>query len=96
MKQSKPTHEDVEMFHDEGNYVIICLPEYLSNIRNKLSASSIPHSEPETVVSQRQLNGNTLSTVGLHMNELRLPHSDIVLEWFRMNQNSFERDPQEF
>lgn len=90
MRDSKPTSEDVEIFHDKGEYVIICLPEYLSDIQEKLLASSIPHSEPEAVVSPRIVEENTRTTVEMIMNEVRMPHNDGVLAWFHASKNQFE------
>lgn len=95
MKDSKPTSEDVEIFHDKGDYVIICLPEYLSDIEEKLSASSIPHSEPEAVVSSRIVDANTRTTVNMIMNEVRVPHNDRVLEWFHASKGRFETTLEE-
>lgn len=92
MKRSKPTYEDVELYHDKGEYVIICLPEYLSDIQQKLAANSISHYEPETVVSERHVDGNTLSTIEMYINELRLPHHDSILTWFEMNKHLFQPD----
>ena len=91
MRTSKPTYDHVELYDDKGHFVIIGLPEYLSDVRGKLEKSSIPHSEHEFVTSQRAVYGNPV-TASVTMFELRVPHGDEVIAWFEVNKSRFQSE----
>lgn len=92
MKKTKPTFADVEAFHDEDDYVILCLPEYLKDIKSKLQRDSILIDSENTVSSPRQVDGNLLHTVEMYMKELRLPYTPQTIQWFEAHKDSFKTE----
>lgn len=92
MRTSKSTYEDVEFYHDKGQFIVIGLPEYLSDISNQLTKASFTHSDPEFVVSPRENDGKNLPMLDITMFEIRLEHSAAVHAWFETNKGSFVPD----